>query len=156
MPSRPYTASLHADLEHSSARAFRSYSSTKQAEIIAAVEYWLFAGVSVPPTGGLWTGSIEVVDTPDGPALDAAEVDALEDLLVADWNSRYTVKMRVIRGKARDSTLTLVWRDGVPYLVPNDRLAEPYGSAYDPYREIPSELGKDLQGCLRIAIEIRR
>ncbi|QDU83277.1 hypothetical protein Pla163_03750 [Planctomycetes bacterium Pla163] len=155
MTTLPYTASLAAVFDHSAAGVYRALPAAERARIDAELRALLYAGVGKSPSGPPWTGEVTVIDEGDDTVLDMQAIAALQDELIDDWNSKYDLKLRVLRGEEVDPTWKWAYIDGVRVRVPNDWVGLVGGAGIDPFALLPDDLGENLSGQLRIQIAVR-
>lgn len=155
----PYRAFVYADLDPASVIQLNKLNPAEIADVTNRLMAAILAGPGTAPTGAPWVGSVAVDAASGIPKL--ADLHAVVDTLVADWNSKYTLRFRadgtgpLAKDYPRHTSWRIVVINGYPVIVPNDDLyLAPNGTdPFDPYSLLaPNNYG--LSGRLRIEVRL--
>ncbi|MCA8942450.1 MAG: hypothetical protein KDB80_07790, partial [Planctomycetes bacterium] len=133
-----YAVALTVELTPHSVPRLAALSAAEQQRVADHIDTVLFDPLGAPPTGAPWTGTIPI----DGAtsSIVFADVYAVMNTVVADWNSKYTLQFQTgsagtdPTSRPLNNTLKWVYINGEWIRVPNASmfLAPNATSPYDP------------------------
>jgi hypothetical protein len=157
MTTTTYQAAIYADLTKASVLLLNTLAPAEISRVTKFLKTYLFAGGSGGPAGAPWSGTIALDPVSKVPVLPV--VHALVDVLIDDWNTKYTMQLQggstgpEETDQALGETWRWRWENGALVWVPNYTLTRQGESTpFDPYAAMPANPG--LSGRLRLEVQI--